>query len=89
MVYLVFYAYHGIRANTYRHDAILRNLPYLGIACVGVGSAIFHATLKNYTQWCQWPFLSSLSFTSPYERSWLSRLKREGGVFGHNARDSV
>jgi len=27
-------------------------MPYLGIAGVGIGSTIFHATLKNYTQWC-------------------------------------
>ncbi|CAG8983185.1 hypothetical protein HYALB_00004012 [Hymenoscyphus albidus] len=25
---------------------------YLGIAGVGIGSGLFHATLKNYTQWC-------------------------------------
>lgn len=48
----LYYAYHGIKANSNRHDAILRNLPYLGIAGVGIGSAVFHATLKNYTQWC-------------------------------------
>ena len=51
---IVYYAYHGIRANGNRKDAILRNLPYLGIAGVGIGSAIFHATLKNYTQWCKY-----------------------------------
>jgi len=47
----LFYAYHGIKSNSDRRDAILRNLPYLGIAGVGFGSAVFHATLKNYTQW--------------------------------------
>jgi hypothetical protein len=57
---IVYYAYHGIRANGNRKDAILRNLPYLGIAGVGIGSAIFHATLKNYTQWCKYfPSISS------------------------------
>lgn len=45
------YAFYGIRLNTKRHDAFLRNLPYLGIAGVGLGSALFHTTLKNYTQW--------------------------------------
>jgi hypothetical protein len=49
----VFYALHGIKNNANRKDAVLRNLPYLGIAGVGFGSAIFHATLKNYTQWCK------------------------------------
>lgn len=47
----MYYAYHGIKSNSNRSDAILRNLPYLGIACVGIGSGIFHASLKNYTQW--------------------------------------
>ena len=47
------YAYHGIKGNKNRKDAILRNLPYLGIAGVGFGSAIYHATMKNYTQWCE------------------------------------
>jgi len=46
------YAYHGIKNNASRKDAILRNLPYLGLAGVGIGSALFHATLKNHTQWC-------------------------------------
>lgn len=32
---------------------MLRNLPYLGIAAVGIGSAVFHATMKNWTQWCE------------------------------------
>ncbi|EPE27582.1 hypothetical protein GLAREA_04373 [Glarea lozoyensis ATCC 20868] len=50
LIYL-FYAYHGIKNNANRKDAILRNLPYLGIACVGIGSGVFHSTLKNYTQW--------------------------------------
>lgn len=49
----MYYAFHGIRANSNRHDAILRNLPYLGIALVGIGSAVFHSTMKNYTQWCK------------------------------------
>jgi len=48
----LYYAYHGIKQNANRKDAILRNLPYLGIAGVGFGSGIYHATLKNYTQWC-------------------------------------
>ncbi|KAF4632036.1 hypothetical protein G7Y89_g6090 [Cudoniella acicularis] len=48
----IYYAYHGIKGNSNRRDAILRNLPYLGIAAVGLGSGIFHATMKNYTQWC-------------------------------------
>ena len=52
----VFYALHGIKNNANRKDAVLRNLPYLGIAGVGFGSAIFHATLKNYTQWCKFEF---------------------------------
>lgn len=51
VTYLI-YAYHGIKGNKNRKDAILRNLPYLGIAGVGFGSAIYHATMKNYTQWC-------------------------------------
>jgi len=51
LTYLL-YAYHGIKSNANHKDAILRNLPYLGIAGVGIGSSIFHATLKNYTQWC-------------------------------------
>jgi hypothetical protein len=49
--HIVFYAYHGIKSNSNRPDAILRNLPYLGIAAVGLGSGVFHSTLKNYTQW--------------------------------------
>lgn len=51
MGFLVYYAYYGIKANSCRPDAILRNLPYLGIATVGIGSGVFHASLKNYTQW--------------------------------------
>ena len=67
---LVFYAIHGIRNNANRKDAILRNLPYLGIAGVGIGSAIFHATLKNYTQWCKsalniWGLCQCLIFILP------------------------
>jgi dihydroceramidase len=53
---IVLYAIHGIRKNSGRKDAFLRNLPYIGIMGVGVGSFIFHATLKNYTQWCTYPF---------------------------------
>jgi dihydroceramidase len=49
----VYYAYHGIRQNSNHKDAILRNMPYLGIAGVGIGSTIFHATMLNYTQWCK------------------------------------
>lgn len=49
----MFYAYKGIKANSNRPDAVLRNFPYLGIAGVGIGSAVFHATMKNYTQWCR------------------------------------
>ncbi|PBP19980.1 hypothetical protein BUE80_DR009213 [Diplocarpon rosae] len=48
----LYYALHGIKNNANRQDAVLRNLPYLGIAGVGLGSAVFHATMKNYTQWC-------------------------------------
>jgi hypothetical membrane protein len=48
----VLYAIHGISANTAHKDALLRNLPYLGIMGVGIGSAVFHASMKNYTQWC-------------------------------------
>ncbi|KAH6714718.1 ceramidase [Leptodontidium sp. MPI-SDFR-AT-0119] len=51
ITYLI-YAFHGIRNNANRKDAVWRNLPYLGIAAVGFGSAIFHATMKNYAQWC-------------------------------------
>jgi len=47
----VIYAIYGLRANSGKPDAFQRNLPYFGIAAVGVGSAIFHATMKNYTQW--------------------------------------
>ncbi|RDL37648.1 Uncharacterized protein BP5553_05081 [Venustampulla echinocandica] len=47
----IYYAYYGIKGNSNRADAILRNLPYLGLASVGIGSGIFHATLKDYTQW--------------------------------------
>lgn len=47
----VYYAYKGIQANSNRHDAILRNLPYLGLAGVGILSALFHATCKDWTQW--------------------------------------
>ncbi|TVY41881.1 Alkaline ceramidase [Lachnellula occidentalis] len=47
----IYYAYHGIKSNANHKDAILRNLPYLGIATVGIGSAVFHASMKNYTQW--------------------------------------
>ena len=54
--FAVYYAIYGIRSNKNRQDAILRNLPYLGIAAVGIGSTLFHATLKNYTQWCTSPF---------------------------------
>ena len=49
----MYYAFHGIRSNSNRKDAILRNLPYLGIALVGIGSAVFHSTLINYLQWCK------------------------------------
>lgn len=48
----VFYAFYGIRSNWGRKDALLRDLPYFGILCVGLGSIVFHATLKYYTQWC-------------------------------------
>ncbi|KAG9229964.1 ceramidase-domain-containing protein [Amylocarpus encephaloides] len=47
----IFYAYQGMRKNSNRPDALLRNLPYLGLASVGIGSGLFHSTLKNYTQW--------------------------------------
>ncbi|KAH8586692.1 ceramidase-domain-containing protein [Bisporella sp. PMI_857] len=47
----VYYAYYSIKQNKNRKDALLRNFPYLGLAGVGFGSAIFHATLKTYTQW--------------------------------------
>ncbi|KAA8569541.1 hypothetical protein EYC84_001159 [Monilinia fructicola] len=47
----LYYAYKGIQANSNRHDAILRNLPYLGLAGVGILSALFHATCKDWTQW--------------------------------------
>jgi hypothetical protein len=50
---IVYYAFHGIKSNSNRHDAILRNLPYLGISLVGIGSAVFHSTLINYLQWCK------------------------------------
>ncbi|KAJ5041302.1 uncharacterized protein L3040_005848 [Drepanopeziza brunnea f. sp. 'multigermtubi'] len=51
LTYLL-YAYHGIKNNANRKDAVLRNLSYLGIAAVGLGSAVFHATMKSWTQWC-------------------------------------
>ncbi|ESZ98467.1 hypothetical protein SBOR_1129 [Sclerotinia borealis F-4128] len=47
----IYYAYKGIQANSNRKDAILRNLPYLGLAAVGILSALFHATCKDWTQW--------------------------------------
>ncbi|KAI9641847.1 hypothetical protein NHQ30_009714 [Ciborinia camelliae] len=47
----IYYAYKGIRANSNRQDAILRNLPYLGLALVGLLSGLFHATCKDWTQW--------------------------------------
>jgi hypothetical protein len=50
---IVLYAYHGIKLNWNQKNAVLRNLPYLGIACVGIGSTAFHATMKKYTQWCK------------------------------------
>ncbi|EKD20913.1 alkaline phytoceramidase [Drepanopeziza brunnea f. sp. 'multigermtubi' MB_m1] len=50
LTYLL-YAYHGIKNNANRKDAVLRNLSYLGIAAVGLGSAVFHATMKSWTQW--------------------------------------
>ena len=62
MLWIVYYAYHGIKQNSNRKDAILRNFPYLGIAGVGFGSAIFHATLKNHTQWCKYSFLVQQKF---------------------------
>ena len=49
----VSFAIKGIRKNSGKKDAFMRNLPYVGIASVGIGSAIFHATMKNYTQWCK------------------------------------
>lgn len=52
LVLLVFYACYGVRANWGRKNALLRDLPYFGILCVGLGSIIFHASLKYYTQWC-------------------------------------
>ena len=75
---IVYYAFHGIRANSNRPDAILRNLPYLGIACVGIGSAVFHSTMMNYTQWCK---LLLNSLLVPLERSeiqGLSTVKERG-----------
>lgn len=36
---------------------MLRSLPYLGIAGVGIGSTVFHATMKNYTQWCKFDYV--------------------------------
>ncbi|EDO02588.1 hypothetical protein SS1G_05065 [Sclerotinia sclerotiorum 1980 UF-70] len=48
---IIYYAYKGIRANTNRQDAIIRNLPYLGLAGVGILSALFHSTNKYWTQW--------------------------------------
>lgn len=49
---LVIYGIYGIKANWGRKDAVLRDLPYLGLMSVGIGSTIFHASLKYYTQWC-------------------------------------
>ncbi|KAG0652352.1 Alkaline ceramidase YDC1 [Hyphodiscus hymeniophilus] len=71
----LYYAFHGIRSNSNRKDAILRNLPYLGIALVGIGSAVFHSTLINYLQWCKFPRESlvagplDLSFYSEFQTS--------------------
>ncbi|KAH8820801.1 ceramidase [Xylogone sp. PMI_703] len=46
-----YYAYRGMKLNSNRPDAFMRNLSYLGLATVGFGSIIYHATLKYYTQW--------------------------------------
>lgn len=48
----VFYSCYGIYKNRGHKDAFWRNLPYLGLLGVGLGSTIFHASLKYYTQWC-------------------------------------
>jgi len=47
----VSYALNGIWNNLGRKDAFLRNLPYLGIASVGIGSMVFHSTNRFFTQW--------------------------------------
>ncbi|RDW91101.1 hypothetical protein BP5796_02266 [Coleophoma crateriformis] len=47
----VYYAFVGIKSNKYQRDALLRSFPYLGIASVGILSAWYHTTLKNYSQW--------------------------------------
>jgi hypothetical protein len=78
---IVFYAFHGIKANSKRHDAFLRNLPYLGIACVGIGSAVFHSTMKNYTQWCKWHPLKYLSLSE--------RLRIENPSLGETVSDRL
>lgn len=48
----VSYALTGIWKNRSRNDATLRNIPYLGVASVGIGSTIFHSTNRYFTQWC-------------------------------------
>lgn len=47
----VSYALNGVWKNLNHKDAFLRNLPYLGIASVGIGSIIFHSTNRYFTQW--------------------------------------
>jgi hypothetical protein len=53
-------------------------MPYLGIAGVGIGSTVFHATMKNYTQWCK--FKTSYS---PNRTPWAASILC--GLSIHNA----
>ena len=47
----VYLGYRGLMNNWSREDrSFLAALPYFGIIGVGVGSALFHASLKYYMQ---------------------------------------
>lgn len=51
----IYYSVHGIRGNVSRSGSIQtgmsRSGPWFGILAVGIGSLIFHTTMKPYTQW--------------------------------------
>ena len=46
---IVIYSYQGVR----RSKSAWESFPYLGLACVGIGSAAFHGTVKLQAQWCE------------------------------------
>ena len=60
----MFYAWYGIQQCRRKADFWSASLPYFGIASVGIGSAVFHGTIKLQAQWGElFPLLQAISIT--------------------------